>query len=172
MEDVAMGAGRHRRISPGLITSFKGAIVAKMTRFTHIQQSSSTGCGIACLAMVGGISLEEAAVHLFGDTTPDTGRTLWGDMRKGLRAVGLEGIGNPTRVSAWHNIHGVALVAVSRTKENWHWIIYDAFDDLLYDPLRTGPIPAKTSRRKLVSYLLLRRSRYPIPRVPTSNDKR
>lgn len=132
-----------------------------MTRFVHVQQSKATGCGIACLAIVAGTSLERAAAILFGETIPSVTRTHWTDMRKGLKAAGFEGIGNPRRVSDWNNIHGVALVAVSRSKENWHWVIYDGFDGLVYDPLKEEPVQAKKSRRRLVSYLLLRRSRAP-----------
>lgn len=130
-----------------------------MTRFAHIQQSTATGCGTACLAIVAGISLEMAAAILFGENTSSVTRTHWGQMRKGLKAAGFESIGNPRRVSDWNSIHGVALVAVSRSKENWHWVIYDGFDGLVYDPLKGEPVLAKKSRRKLVSYLLLRRSR-------------
>ncbi|KAF5887216.1 hypothetical protein FY112_04060 [Rhizobium sp. PEPV16] len=128
-------------------------------RFTHIAQSSPTGCGIACLAMITSRSLDEAASALFDEAKPQDQRTQWSHMRRGLERLGVECRGRPKRVSSWDSIDGVALVAVSRVGEKWHWVLFDAFDGLIYDPMKSSPTPQKRSRRKLVSFLPLRIAR-------------
>lgn len=77
-------------------------------------------------------------------------------MKRGMKALGIECRGQPRRVSKWDAIEGVALVAVSRVGDKWHWVLYDAFDGLIYDPMKDSPTQRKRSRRKLVSFLPLR----------------
>ncbi|MGR9503839.1 hypothetical protein [Rhizobium leguminosarum] len=109
--------------------------------------------------MITSRTLDEAASALFDEAKPHDERTQWSHMRRGLERLGIECRGRPKRVSSWDSIEGVALVAVSRVGENWHWVLFDAFDGLIYDPMKGSPTPQKRSRRKLVSFLPLRIAR-------------
>lgn len=128
-------------------------------RFKHILQNDTVSCGPACIAMLAGVSLETAAAEI---DRHSNGKTDWAQMRVALRTFGLEHSGRPKRVADWAKIPAVALVACSRVASgDWHWVIFDRFDGLIYDPLaKNGPRRFDVGNvRHPISYLTVHRTK-------------
>jgi hypothetical protein len=113
------------------------------------QENRNSGCGAACLAMVSGVSYDEALAKLFTDGRSRGLRTQYPQMRAGLRRLGIRHARKILKHRTWDAIETVSLVKCGVDQDgNWHWVIYDGKCCKLYDPLREGPTePDGRSRR-------------------------
>lgn len=124
----------------------------------HQQQiNRSTGCGVACIAMLAGVTQEYAAQVMFGDNRRNL-RSHWPDLRRALKELSILHADRPLRKTRWDAIDKISLVACGlRLKPDgtreWHWVIFDPKNGLVYDPFRNHPISFKSLRRRPFSYL-------------------
>jgi hypothetical protein len=106
-----------------------------------IKQRTTTDCGIAAVAIVAGVSYEEAKAA-FG---PFPGRgflTEAKDLRRALKALGVPLSKRLRRLRGATQIRlkcdAIALVGVAgkNGNEENHWIVWDALEQRLLDPER------------------------------------
>ena len=126
------------------------------------QLNKSSGCGPACVAMVGGSffsrSRERAyreAAKLVHPRRGDRGLTSWNQLRGALDTAGLRYASSVRRAHAWSAIQTLAIVKCGDPKAAapWHYVLYDGIREKLYDPLREGPTRPKGATRKPTSFL-------------------
>lgn len=119
-------------------------------RLSFVSQSNrGSGCGPACLAMLmrlDGESPEAAydrAVALLFPAEPGRSRrlrTVWADLQAALHLLRIETAPRVRKHRSFEAISGVSIVKVGdQAGGNWHWIIYDGREKLVYNPLNDGP---------------------------------
>ena len=115
-----------------------------------IVQADRYGCGVACLAMVAGITYEEARQR-FNSLGLGVRRgckpaysTSSGEMRMAISSSGL--ITDSRRWRGWAELQGLAVIKVRDdwrgAKGRWHWAVafrHPEFDIAVFDPHQTEP---------------------------------
>lgn len=100
-----------------------------------IRQRTNTDCGVACLAMLAGISWEQAREALFNGTPKRSFRTKVQQMRIALLKFGI--IMSPSLVVC-KNPSRLSRDALLRTNVlangDWHWAVWDSKRKKLLDP--------------------------------------
>ncbi len=102
-----------------------------------VKQLDPKGCGVACVAMVAGISYEEAKRVLFpnhqrhkrsfASDTPD--------LRRALRSLGFQVADRCIRISKTSQLNQTALLKVNRQPEGpFHWTVWDHQNQSILDP--------------------------------------
>lgn len=113
-----------------------------------IVQTDTYGCGVACLAMVAGISYE-AARERFHELGLGVRRgckpaysTSSGEMRMAISTSGLIS----RRWRGWAELQGLAVIKVRDdwrgAKGRWHWAVafrHPEFDIAVFDPHQSAP---------------------------------
>lgn len=114
----------------------------------RIKQQKSNDCGVACVAMIiqryagcpPASSYDAAKAVLFGSRT--AGYTDTRDLRRALRCFGVE-LGHrrvPFKKISPEDM-GLAFDAIIATKPTakgyWHWLVWDAQKEVLFDPNKT-----------------------------------
>lgn len=128
-------------------------------KIKRVIQQDSTGCGIACIAMVAGISYSEAkritlnnrilkkSVKNFYTTTKDLVNIL--------NSIGIES-SKGRKVRYWSSINTISIVGINylETTNTWHWVVFIPNEDNGYvlDPSKK----VKTENRKDFSRMRLR----------------
>ena len=106
----------------------------------RVFQQHDDGCGIACVAMLAGLSYDEVCLAIFGDHQGDA--TSLDDLRWALMGYGFR---VPRRMTPfWEGLHKQlkqhALLALDPGPEAmWHWAVWDATGRRILDPLRWPP---------------------------------
>lgn len=129
-----------------------------------IKQVKRTECGVACVAMLCGVSIEEARKLLGQTNDQKTGWTNTAEIRSALATKGIR-LGKEVWCDNWRKLEsksGVLLVSVNykiilnvsgEKKSNWHCAIYHTaqVDGPLLDPnpKKKRRIPGST---RLASY--------------------
>jgi len=132
-----------------------------LTPITLVQQANrSSGCGPACLAMVAHVEYADAVQAIFGDVRTRGLWTFWPDIRRGLRALGVDFAPRVHRHRSWSGITGLSIVKCGVNDDGtWHWVVYDARRvpsgqlGLVYDPLRKAPARPDGRWRSVCSHL-------------------
>jgi hypothetical protein len=122
-----------------------------MAMLEFVAQGTRDECGVACVAMLAGVSLARSRrAFSFLD---EIGKTYSSDVRQALREFNLR-LGRGVACNDWSMIRRNArraLVAVNRKRVGrsftWHWVVYDASRLIqpILDPafLRVGFIPLR-----------------------------
>ena len=133
-----------------------------MTLLRHQQQELGSNCGPACVAMLAGVSQQQACRAMFGEILTRNAYSFWPDIRRALKHLGLRHGKRAYFVSKWESVPGMAIVGCSRRSNgDWHWVVCSPVESLIYDPERERPVAFANTRRKPFSYLtvtVLRRS--------------
>lgn len=112
----------------------------------YVKQDSGPTCGVACYAMITGVTFKEAhkkikkRMNSRGLKTIDMIRALKADNHKIVGSGRLRPVGKKT----WRDLPKTSLVKVRPTncsKYHWHWVIWDG--KKVYDPV----IGVKTSKK-------------------------
>lgn len=128
---------------------------ARLWPLRRVFQQHDDGCGIACLAMLAGLSYQQACLAIFDDGQGDA--TSLDDLRWALMAHGFR---VPKRMTpfweGWYTrLDQHALLAVNPAPDGmWHWAVWDADSRRILDPLRW---PAR--KPVIVGYLPVARNR-------------
>jgi hypothetical protein len=122
----------------------------------RVPQLDKTGCGVACVASVAGVSYAKARRLMFGSSPGSYTDT--GDLRSALRKHGVK-VGPrliPLRTRSYFDLahHAILKVNVKRSSGYWHWVVWDAVRRRLIDP-RQPPY----KRLRAVSFLKIEFSR-------------
>ena len=98
------------------------------------QRTPDKDCGVACLAMIAGVSYEDAMVALHKDAKPR--RTLLNELvaASTLLEVKLEPQLIPLLGDHIETLSGSALVKTNITRDGWHWVVWDAESKTVLDP--------------------------------------
>ena len=131
-------------------------------KIKRVIQEDSTGCGIACIDMVAGISYAEAkqitlnneilkkSVKNFYTTTKDSVNVL--------NSIGIES-SKGRKVRYWSSINTISIVGINflETTDTWHWVLFIPNEDTGYvlDPSKRVKTEKRTdfSRMRLRSYI-------------------
>ena len=121
----------------------------------RVLQENDEGCGVACVAMLAGVSYWEARVAVFGKRPRVVHSTHTADIRRALKRFGLRSakrlISFGRETPEPKNIGINAILKVNRRKNGtWHWIVWDSKRKRLLDPQR----PAY-KRPRLSSFLAI-----------------
>ena len=106
-------------------------------------QQETTGCGIACVAILANVSYEETktTANRLGIFAED--EKLWsevGYVRTLLREYGIDTAAEETPFSSWGSLPDLALLAIKHHWENerlfWHWVVFCRWDNrpMVLDP--------------------------------------
>jgi len=96
-----------------------------------VVQLEATGCGIASVAAIAGLSYREARsiAHSLGIRAED--ETLWSStshVRRFLRHLGFRAHKGETPFRSWRTLPGLALLSVKwhleRGRPYWHWVVF------------------------------------------------
>jgi hypothetical protein len=122
----------------------------------RITQFDDDGCGVACVAMIAGVSYRRALRAMYGDKPLI--KTVTGDLRRGLHALGIEcgtRLVRSTTPRHYRNLREDAVLKTrTRSDGDWHWIVWDAKRKLVIDPERKEN---RYVRPPITSYLLVYR---------------
>lgn len=118
----------------------------------EIRQRNDNDCGVACVAMVAGVSYFEARQQMFPDGAP--GLTEKADLIAALEVLGRK----PTqRLQSFLGIHhsvinlpfdAILKCNYRKASGEWHWVVWDAKYQKIRDPKRP-----KYKRIRAHSYL-------------------
>jgi hypothetical protein len=123
----------------------------------YIRQKAQTDCGIACLAMLAGVSYPKAKALLFGPSHNATCYTTKDEMRDALRYFGVITSKRLVRCKRLDRLGRDALLRTNVLNNgNWHWVVWDAAQGRILDPL-----PYKRGLRPYSGLVVLRRLRNP-----------
>lgn len=109
----------------------------------HVKQKTETDCGVACVAMLAGVSWAKARDALDFERN-DT--AFWTDMDSMKTALKRLGVITAERLSVCKNPKNLQTDALLRTNllanGNWHWAVWDARRQKILDPYykRTRPL--------------------------------
>ena len=102
-----------------------------------VHQECETDCGIACVAMLAGVSYEKAKKALFPKSSPRI--TCSGKLFAALRKLGKRPLGDRMisvkRINLDH-LRDNALVGVVVDKRYRHWVVWDASVRKVRDPYK------------------------------------
>jgi hypothetical protein len=102
----------------------------------HVFQLDDDGCGVACLAMIAGVSYRKALKCMFGDQK--VVKTETKDLRRALHrfAIGCSSrLIRSTRQCHYRNLEQDAILKTrTRSDGDWHWIVWDAKRKKFLDP--------------------------------------
>jgi hypothetical protein len=123
-------------------TGKQGAIVRL------IRQRQKKDCGVACVAMLAGVSYSVAKKAMFGDGA--AGLTEASDLRAALADLGRSpGRLVPLRRRDYRKLNGPALLKTNvRANGEWHWLVWSG--KKILDPKKP---PYQLSRLRPISYL-------------------
>ena len=131
----------------------KDELVAQR-QLKHQRQKLYSNCGPTCVAMLAKTSQADACRAMFGEVRGRNCYSVWSDIRRALKKLGLKFGSRANFVSKWESVPDTAIVACSLNKwGSWHWVVYSPREGLIYDPLRKHPVTIRGTRRKPFSYL-------------------
>ena len=120
-----------------------------------VKQIDKTGCGIACVAMLAGITYSTVRRLMFPDPKTREFYTSTNDVRVALKQLGFD-VANrlvPIRRNQLPPITENAIIKMNLKPNTgaWHWAVWDAERRRLLDPRRP---PYR--RRRYVSHLIVK----------------
>ena len=102
-------------------------------------QAETTGCGIASVAAVAGVSYAEAkkVANRLGIHAQD--ERLWSEtahVRRLLRPFGLHALDGERRFRSWKALPDLALLAIKwhieKNRPFWHWVVFVRYQESSY----------------------------------------
>lgn len=101
-----------------------------------VRQVTPYGCGVACVAMVAGVSYWAACEAIFGPKPPRRHSTYTADLRRGLNRLGINTTDRlkPLGGRSLTALAVDAIVKVNPRQDGWHWVIWDAQRQRILDP--------------------------------------
>ena len=102
----------------------------------RVAQLDPNGCGVACVAMLAGVSYRSACALMFPDKRGNY--TSHAQLRKALRRYGI-GLGKRVSLSGQRlndlTVDGILSARIFWKGDDWsHWIVWDARRQALLDP--------------------------------------
>jgi len=102
-------------------------------------QEETTGCGIASVANILGISYSEMKIKANASGIYATDKTLWSDtqyVRRMLSESGVESSNSETPFRSWDELPDQALLSIKYHQEDgvnfWHWVVFKRVDGQAY----------------------------------------
>lgn len=127
-------------------------------KFNRITQEDSTACGIACVAMVAGLTYNEAKKVALDNQIFKANKNFYttsNDLTKFLNFLGIKA-GTGRKVCHWKSIKTLSIVGINfiETTGTWHWVLFIPNEDTGYvlDPSKR----IKTEKRIDLSRMRLR----------------
>jgi len=101
----------------------------------RVEQIHGSGCAVACVAMVTGVSYTKAALAVKGKRTGDLA-AYWSEMARGIRDLGYS-----CRMGTDFRAKKLPAILMFRwfTSDDYHCVVYDpAFGGRFFDPGLAG----------------------------------
>ncbi|MGH6852096.1 MAG: hypothetical protein ACREDJ_02645 [Methylocella sp.] len=130
-------------------------------QLNHIKQENrSSGCGIACIAMVARTNYDVVRKKIFGDQEKDL-YLWWSDIRDALKGYGIGSDERARRVNDWQRVSQINVFSIVWCRWNssdtiGHYVVWDPISRKVHDPLRNSAVDYSRIRRHPVSYLLVK----------------
>lgn len=107
-------------------------------KIRFVPQRYSSDCGVACIAMIAGVSYQEAFDVIGFPEERTQFYTTHTCLTNALRRLGVLVMRRKFR--SWHDIAGLAIVAVNhrRNRRYFHWVIFDGA--AIIDPSPKGKL--------------------------------
>ncbi len=110
-------------------------------KIRHVFQPDDTGCGIACVAMLSGLSYNEVKQLMIAEKLFDTDTSYWGtsfcDLKEVLNKLEIK-TANRRKFNRRRNIPArVAIASTNYDKKGmWRWVVFvrDIDGFYIYDP--------------------------------------
>ena len=120
-----------------------------------IPQQNSTDCGVACVAMICGVSYKAAFKAMFPQGSKKNFRTHYKDLKRGISALGRRHAPRAAHApSEWKRMKCTAIVRTGNGADwNWHWVVFDSVQGRLLDPKLNHARVVVRPSRKMTSYL-------------------
>lgn len=101
-------------------------------KIRYVPQRHSTDCGVACIAMIAGVSYQEAFDAIGFSAERTQFYTTHSCLTNALRKLGISVMRRKFR--SWQEIPGPAIVAVNHrsNRQLFHWVMFDG--RLIWDP--------------------------------------
>jgi|SRR3989338_2155404 len=126
-----------------------------MKKIRRVWQRYKSDCGVACVAMIAGVSYEQAFEAFCFSEEAKKFYTSRGQLIEALEELGFTMHWKMFR--SWEEVPGCAIVPVNHrcNRKNFHWVVYDG--KAVFDPNPNRPGRQKSFRRYRASgwYLLL-----------------
>jgi hypothetical protein len=112
----------------------------------HIQQENrSSGCGIACIAMVARTNYDGVRKTIFGDQEKNLYLYHWQDIRDALKKYGISCDNKARRVYDWQrllqmNDFSIVWCRQKRSDKIGHYVVCDPIRRMVHDPLRDSAV--------------------------------
>lgn len=112
-----------------------------MKSIRRVRQRKRSDCGVACVAMIAGVSYQEAFDVFCFDDGEKYFYTRHSHLVEALESLGCEV--QRKWFSSWQDVAGRAIIPVNHrcNRRNFHWIVYDGKTVL-------DPNPERPSREK------------------------
>lgn len=118
------------------------------------QQPTKTSCGPTCVAMLAGVPVSEvlAQVKLARRGKRQRKRTHSTNVGEVVRLLNAWNLVLGRRITKEPTpVSGRAILRIDKSKgRNWHWAVL--VDGVIYDPVRSAPIPRSAELRNLSWY--------------------
>lgn len=120
-------------------------------KISFVPQQRNTDCGVACVAMIAGISYQQAFDAIGFSEEYKQFYTTHTCLTHALRRLGVSVMQRNFR--SWHDISGLAVVAVNhrRNRRYFHWVIFDGA--AIIDPSPKGKLKKNIRYRASGRYL-------------------
>ena len=123
-----------------------------------VVQNERTGCGIASVAALAGVSYAHAKAQAarLGISAEDP--KLWSEtkyVRTLLSKFGMLASGKEHKFHSWEKLPDLALLAIKwhleKGKPNWHWVVFvrEATSSFVLDPKKTLKKNKRTDFRRM-----------------------
>lgn len=103
-----------------------------------VKQRNENGCGVACVAMIAGVTYSQARALMFGERAG--GYTDTAQLREALGALGIQTAPKLVlfKSEAPQDLPFNAILKTNRRTKDWHWVVWDCRRQKVLDP-RTPP---------------------------------
>ena len=107
----------------------------------RVSQEHHNGCGIACVAMIAGVTYGEAQTAIFGKRRVRVKRTRARHLQKAFRKLGIDSskLIELSQHLNYKNLKRDAILKVKSLRSKgrmWHWIVWDAKREAFIDPVK------------------------------------
>jgi ABC-type bacteriocin/lantibiotic exporter with double-glycine peptidase domain len=111
-------------------------------KIRHVYQPDDTGCGVACIAMIAGLTYQQVKDKMmnvgFFKKSEDNFGTTFKDMTNALKIFNINPHPRRRKFKKWKNIPAkLAITSTNYDKSgDWHWVVFvrDLEGHFIYDP--------------------------------------
>ena len=119
-----------------------------------VHQKNSSGCGIACIAMMLGKSYSQTKsklMHVDNCITRNRFRINEEELENALNHFKIK-LHNPTKTRSWQRVTQTSIVQINKIGDRWHWVVFDSKQGKVRDPQSDGEFRCDFSRMRISAF--------------------